>query len=166
MLARFGLLPALALLVALPLAAEDFETGRAAYESGDYAETFRELRPLAERGHAGSQFLIGKMYYQGRGVGKDPREAGRWFLKAAEQGDLQAQYYLGVLHASGEGVPQDDVRAYMWLYLAAEKGNELANVGLGVVMRRLTPAEQAEGRRLVQRWKKAHAAGPGRQGPR
>ncbi len=161
-----GLLFAFALLCAPGAAAQDFEMGRAEYQSGDYGAALKTLRPLAERGHAGSQFLIGKMYYQGRSVEKDPVEAGRWFLKAAEQGDLRAQYHLGVLHASGEGVPQDDVRAYMWLYLAAEKGYELANVGLGLVMRRLTPAEQAEGRRLVQQWKKTHAAGPGRRGPR
>ena len=37
----------------------DFSDGIAAYDRGDYATTFREIKPLAEQGFAEAQFLLG-----------------------------------------------------------------------------------------------------------
>ena len=37
-------------LLALPVAAQDFEKGVAAHKRGDYATALREWRPLAEQG--------------------------------------------------------------------------------------------------------------------
>ena len=43
---------ALALAFAAPLAAQNHDAGRQAFERGDYAAALREFRPLAERGNA------------------------------------------------------------------------------------------------------------------
>ena len=45
-------LTALMLFAATPVVAGDFEDADAAYEAGNYEETYRLLKPLAEQGHA------------------------------------------------------------------------------------------------------------------
>ena len=47
--------------------AGDFETGVAAYNRLDSTTAWRLLRPLAERGDAGAQALVGSMYAGGLG---------------------------------------------------------------------------------------------------
>jgi len=89
------MLAAVVVLVAAPActdfkAGEDIQAGVDAYEKGDYATALKEWRPLAERGHAGSQVLLGGMYARGEGVPKDHTEALRWYRLAAAQGDEDA----------------------------------------------------------------------------
>ena len=100
-------------LLLTTLAYADFQAGLAAYDQGDYATALRELRPLAERGNAGTQRVLGVMYGKGRGIPQDYAEALQWYRKAAEQGDAHAQYNLGSMYRDGQGVPQDYVQAYM-----------------------------------------------------
>ena len=72
-------------------ASADYQKGWNAYESGDYATALRELRPLAEQGHANAQFHMGVTYAEGVGVPKDYKTAMKWFTLAAEQGNASAQ---------------------------------------------------------------------------
>ncbi len=83
------LLAVVVVFVAVP-ACTDFDPGMEAYERGDYATALKEWRPLAERGHAGAQVLLGGMYARGEGVPKDYTEALRWYRLAAAQGDEDA----------------------------------------------------------------------------
>ncbi len=73
-----------------------FESGVEAAARGDYAAAIREWRPLAERGEASSQYSLGALYAEGKGVSLDGKEAARWYRLAAEQGYVEAQYALGV----------------------------------------------------------------------
>ena len=57
----------------------DFNKGVDAYFSDDYATALRELRPLAEQGHAGAQSFLGWMYYEGKGVPQDDKTAVKWY---------------------------------------------------------------------------------------
>ena len=68
MLRRISLALVLALLVALPATAQDFQKGLAADKRGDYATAIREWRPLAEQGNADAQYNLGVMYDNGHGV--------------------------------------------------------------------------------------------------
>ena len=120
----------LCLLIA-PSAWGDYQDGRKAYNRGDYTTALKELRPLAEQGHAEAQYLFGYMYYKGRGVGQDGEEAVKWFRKAAEQGDVKAQYLLGYMCYKGQGIDQDSEEAEMWLLKAAEQGHAKAQFYLG-----------------------------------
>ncbi len=56
-----------------------WDEGIAAYERGDYATALRELRPLAEQGHAPAQNILGVMYTEGQGVPQDDAEAAKLF---------------------------------------------------------------------------------------
>ena len=79
--------------------------------------------PLALRGHAGAQYILGRMYKEGKGAPRDNEKAHRWFLMAAEQGNPEAQFYIGQMYTKGCGVEHNDIKAAHWLRHAAESGN-------------------------------------------
>lgn len=134
-----------------------FEDGFAAHQRGDYATTLKLVRPLAEKGEAKSQYLIGKMYAEGRGVVLDDKEAVRWYRLAAEQGAYWALNDLGYMYDKGKGVSQDNVRAYMWYSLAAaaspldDKGSKTANYNRDTFAQRMTPAQIAQAQDMVRK---------------
>lgn len=103
------------------------------YARGDYASTLRVILPLATRGDARAQILLGEMYEQGAGVNKDYSQASSWFRKAAEQGHATAQRKLGELYMDGLGVPKDVREALAWYRKAAERGSPIAQYKLGAL---------------------------------
>jgi hypothetical protein len=107
--------------------ADDYEDGHAAARRGDYATALKLLSPLAQKGLAGAQNVLGTMYETGHGVAQDDKEAVKWFRAAAAQGNAWAQSNLGRMYGLGRGVAQDYVYAHMWLNLAAAslRGDEL-----------------------------------------
>ena len=108
------------LVVALGAQAQPgFDDGLLAYHRGDHSAALQIWRPLAERGHAASQYSLGLLYYRGEGVLPDPKQAAKWYRKAADQGDPDAQLNLGLMYAQGEGVKKNYVDAYKWFSLAS-----------------------------------------------
>lgn len=67
-----------------------------------------------------AQYNLARLYLDGKGVAKDPRQAARWFNLAAEKGHHGSQALLGQLLVMGEGVPKQRARGLMWLTLARE----------------------------------------------
>jgi TPR repeat protein len=67
-----------------------------------------------------AQYNLGRLYLDGAGVGKDGRQAARWFNLAAEKGHYPSQALLGHLLVHGEGVPRQRPKGLMWLILARE----------------------------------------------
>ena len=143
------IISALAVVVALSVSslnygtahAQDFDKGIAAYSAGDYATALQELRPLAEQGDAGAQFLLGIMYRNGRGVLQDYTEAVSWYRKAAEQGDAGAQNNLGFMYGNGRGVLQDNILAHMWANISSANGNENGSEGRDIMAKEMTPQD-------------------------
>ena len=106
----------------------DLASAKRAYEQKDYATAFKEFTPLAEKGNAGAQFILGKMYWDGQGVLKDPDQAIKWFKLSAAQGNADAQFYLGSFYL----LPHRDIaEGVKWLRLSAEQGNQDAQWLLG-----------------------------------
>ncbi len=62
-----------------------WDEAAAAYQRGDYATAIRELRPLAEQGHARAQYSLGIMYDNGQGVPQDYAQAHMWVNVAASR---------------------------------------------------------------------------------
>lgn len=96
--------------------------------------------PLAKRGHAKAQYIMGSMFLTGRGA---PRHFGRamlWFSQSAEQGYADAQLSLGLMYLKGQGALKNAHRAAYWLRCAAEQGmvraqcyvSRLYALGIGV----------------------------------
>ena len=92
--------------------------GFEAYQNGDYHSAWQLLEPLAARGDAQAQRVVGVMYLLGQGLEKDAPQAARWLKGAATRGDPKAQELLSYMHNEGLGVSQDVVLAYVWLKLA------------------------------------------------
>jgi len=136
-----------------PPALADFQVGVEAYKRGDYDTALKELRPLAEQGHASAQFTLGSMFFKGQGVPKDYQEAFRWYRLAAEQGNEAAQGKLGTMYYLGQGVPKDYVLAHMWVNLAAAQGLESASEMRDHFETAMTPDRLAEAQRLAKAWK-------------
>ena len=128
----------------------DFQAGQGAYLRRDYATAMKEWRPLAENGDAESQFNVGLMCAQGRGVPQDDQEMAKWFKMAADQGLAEARFIYGSICANGNGVPQDYVQAYRWFTLAANQGHENAKKLRELVAQQMTPAQIAEAEALAE----------------
>jgi TPR repeat protein len=95
--------------------------GRAtdAYARGDYIRTVHALSPLARRGNAHAEALLGFLYENGFGVPQAYDAAADLYQRAAVRGDPFAQARLGLIYDKGHGVPQNVILSYKWLDLAA-----------------------------------------------
>ncbi|MBH61434.1 MAG: hypothetical protein CL569_03080 [Alphaproteobacteria bacterium] len=98
----------------------DYDAAVLSYESGQYDVALDAFTLLSERGDPRAEFMLGAMYFQGKGVPQNDAFAAIWFHKSAIQGHSGAQLAYGSLHIRGVGVMQDLSRAYMWLSLAAD----------------------------------------------
>jgi len=127
-----------AILLALGLlgpAHAGFPEGASAYNARNYALAMKEIAPLARAGNPDAQHLLGLMYYMGRGVARDYKQAFGWHLKAAQQGKADAQYVVGAMYYTGNAVPQDQRHAVGWFRKAAEQGHAEAQHALGLMYR-------------------------------
>ena len=130
----------------------DLETAMTAYTEGNYEQTFKELKPLAEQGDANAQFMLARLYQDGEGIPQDFKKAVNWYKRAAEQeigddklaflGIRTAQYNLGLMYKNGKGVQQNDQEAVKWYRLAAKLGDADAQNNLGNMYAEGRGAEQ------------------------
>ena len=88
------------------------------------------LYQKAREGDADAQYIIGKAFYQGRGVTQNYDQAFLWFRRSAENGHADAQFQLGNIYLMGEGVLQDDYEALYWYELAAKQNHREAQQNL------------------------------------
>ena len=109
------LVVACAVLFAVPLFAADFDATKKAAEGGDVQ----------------AQIDLGGMYYSGKGVERDYKQAVEWFRKVAEQGSAEAQNRMGNMYGRGHGVKQDYKQAAEWYRKAAEQGHAWGQCNLG-----------------------------------
>ena len=143
----FGLILTVFFLMAGTGAQAGLHEGVVAYRNGHFSVALKELIPLAEKGDAKAQALLGEMHGSGSGVPQDHAKAALWYRKAALQGNVQAQTSLGVMYEKGIGVPQDDKEAVSWYHKAAEQGHGEALYILGGIYERGQGTVQAD---LVQ----------------
>jgi TPR repeat protein len=92
----------------------------------DYAKALQLYRQAAERGDAEAQFIVGGMFYLGKGVAEPDKKIGfKWLLSAAEQGKTSPESLsiIGGAFLRGNNVPQNYLEAKKWLTEAAEQGD-------------------------------------------
>ena len=128
----------------------DYQKGLDAAQNGNYTAALKEWRPLAEQGHSESQFVLGLLYRNGKGVEKDFSTAIKWYLLAAENGHAKAQAKLGYMYVNGEGVNKNYVRAYMWGRLSEINENREGSELKRIMTIELTAAKIEEAERLVR----------------
>ncbi|MTW14001.1 sel1 repeat family protein [Pseudoduganella eburnea] len=131
-----GVLCALGIALGLQANAHaGFAEGATAYNNKNYALAYKEILPLAKAGNTDAEHLLGLMYYMGRGVPQDYKEALYWHRKAAVKGKADAQYVVGAMYYTGNAVIQDHKEAVTWFRKAAEQGHPEAQQVLGLMYR-------------------------------
>jgi TPR repeat protein len=79
------------------------------------------------------QFLVGLFYSEGLDtVGKDEKEAIRWYRLSADRHYSMAQAYLGYCYYIGKGVIMNHEESVRWYRKAAEQGHAGAQSNLGL----------------------------------
>lgn len=138
-----------------PVASDTLESGEAAFQRNDAALAMELLLPLAERGSARAQFLVGDMHRIGMGVPQNYPLAVKWISKAAGNGEPTAQFVLGLMYYRGTGVPQDYVLAHKWSNLSSASGSVAGSVTREALEAKMTPEQIAEAQRLAREWTKS-----------
>jgi len=89
----------------------------------------------AAEGEVSAANNLGLMYSKGLGMGRDYKQALKWFERAAEYSTV-AQDHLGTLFLFGRGMEHPDHRkAFQWFRKAAASDYPLAQYHLGVMFR-------------------------------
>ena len=101
---------------------------RGGYEKSDLLL----LRPIANRGNAEAQYVLGMIYRfpswrtAESGIEQDPAMAHAWFLKAAEQGHSLAAVQVAEDFFRGDGAAKDLDEALRWFEVAANTNHAYA----------------------------------------
>jgi TPR repeat protein len=104
-----------------------------AFDQGQYLTALKLAEEAAKKGDAAAHTLVGRIYGEGLGVGKDDKVAANWYARGAELGDPNAMFAYGVLLAEGRGVAKDRPAAGIMFEKAAATGHALANYNLGML---------------------------------
>lgn len=92
----------------------------------DWTEAVERFRKAAEQGYADSQYNLGVLYAEGKGVEQNKIKAGEWFAKAAIKGHPDAALDYGIMVFRGDGVKKDEKVGAEWLLVSAKRGNPVA----------------------------------------
>ena len=71
--------------------ADQLEDAKAAIQNEDFIRSYELLLPLGEENNAEAQFLLGSLYINGDGDGKDDTKGLSWIMKSALQAYDQAK---------------------------------------------------------------------------
>ena len=66
--------------------ADDFQDAVRIANNRDFETAYKMLVPLAEKGHAAAQLILGMMYFKGTGVEKNIVQADKWLLISEKLG--------------------------------------------------------------------------------
>ena len=94
--------------------------GLAAYEKKNDKRAVGIFSILAKLDHPDALFMMGKCYFEGRGIKKDYKDAVTYYRKAADQNHAKAAYYLGKCYQEGRGVDEDKTTADKWFRKSLE----------------------------------------------
>ena len=73
----------------------------------DYGKARGYFEAASAKGSKGSNYYLGKMFYNGNGVCTNHVKAKEYFEKASTADNVFAKYYLGKLYYWGDGVEKD-----------------------------------------------------------
>lgn len=97
-------------------------------------EAIQWLLKAAGQGHADAQNEVGEMLLEeGNGIGKNPKEAFRWFSLSAKQGNAEACINLADAYAEGIGCDASVGEASYWYQKAVDLGEWKGLLQLGVM---------------------------------
>jgi TPR repeat protein len=143
------LVTAMALVFAVPVAADDFADGKQAFEAFNHRKAIRLLLPLAQKGDPRAQHLLGHAYFRISRVGDGFKKAQHWLELAVAQDYTPAFTPLGqLLLKKNKG---GSVRGLRLIQTAVARGNAEAQCALGwlkLLGQGVVPTDLQESRRL------------------
>ena len=104
-----------------------FEKG--IYDNADQVISYLEV--LAQRGISRAMFMLGNIYYTGKGVDQSYKEAAKWYEMAADNLESYGLCNLGYCYYYGRDMDVDFKRAYECFSMAAYMCNPNAMYKLG-----------------------------------
>ncbi|OGS92306.1 MAG: hypothetical protein A2Z95_01300 [Gallionellales bacterium GWA2_60_18] len=108
-----------------------------AIDAGKHKQGAQMLTPLASGGNQTAQYRLGLLYYYGKGVKEDEKQAVDLWRKAAAQGHVDSMFQLGsafLLGSQTEKMVDDpDYEAATWYIQAANAGHAEAQYHLGLL---------------------------------
>ncbi|KAI8890959.1 HCP-like protein, partial [Backusella circina FSU 941] len=108
-----------------------YEIGNIYYQRKSYTKAIDWYRLGAAKDNVNSQFRLGWMCCEGKGVPVNYQSGMEWYLKAHENGSIKAATNLGYLYGKGQGVLKDFGIALKWYLEAANKGDDCAQFNVG-----------------------------------
>jgi len=122
----------------------------------DFSTGIASLKEKALAGDSASQYKLGTIYANGRGVLINYGEAARFYLMAALQDHPDAQNNLGVIFRNGNLGKQDYVNAYAWYMVATQKGSPHAKDNLAWAEKALSLKQIEQGKRIAAQILETH----------
>lgn len=81
--------------------------GKKAFDKGQFETAKKHFLPLAKKGNAEAQYMLGVIYSHAKGKDRDYQKAAQWYDKASIQGMKEAQFNLGFMLYQGAGTAGD-----------------------------------------------------------
>jgi len=81
---------------------------------------FKLYHIAAILGDGESQFILGGMYSNGKGIAEDDMESLRWLHESAHNGYRKSQLRLAYMLSAGEFIAKNEAEAVRWLKRAKE----------------------------------------------
>jgi hypothetical protein len=110
-------------------------------------------------GDSDAQYHLGRMYLDGQGGIREPKQAVRWLALAARKNQYQAQAVLGAMLFKGEYVPRQGPSGLMWLTLARDAASPretwISDL-YAAALKQATEDERALALVYLERWLKGH----------
>ncbi len=114
-------------------AVAQYNLGLINFKSREWNAALSWFWKAAEKGHAGAQIYLSRMYIAGLGVEQNVKQGMFWLEKAVAQRDAQAQTDLGRMFIFGSGVANDCERAKFWVDKAVAQGYAEAQSYMGTM---------------------------------
>ncbi len=104
-----------------------------AYQRGRYLTALTEATKRAQKNDPAAMTLLGELYANGYGVGRDDSKAAQWYKLAAAGGDRNALFALAMFDFEGRAGPRNEADGAHLLEAAAKLGHAAAAYDLGLL---------------------------------
>ena len=91
------------------------------YNQNNFDQAFTACLESAHSNDVDAQYLVGKMYQEGKGTFSDYQKAQDWFQKAADKNHPEAELEIGKSYSTGISTPVNYQKAFQYFSKAAQQ---------------------------------------------
>ncbi|MFV0297478.1 MAG: tetratricopeptide repeat protein [Hyphomicrobiaceae bacterium] len=112
-----------------------------------------------------AQFELAKLYWAGKGVREDKRQAVHWFWSLSQRGHAGAQAFLADLHWRGDYLPRDPITALALITVATENAPASERVWIEAIYQKIycgmSERQRQQAETAIVKFRKRFAPPPG-----